>query len=61
MSSILDIDLDYFNLCQNPEQQFYELLNWGSCPIAFAVKKHHKAFSRWKDRVKKGILLLVVA
>jgi hypothetical protein len=56
MSSILDIDLDYFNLCQNPEQQFYELLNWGCCPIAFVVEKHHKAYSRWKDRVKRETL-----
>ncbi len=56
MSSILDIDLDYFNLCQNPEQQFYELLNWGCCPIAFVVEKHHTAYSRWKDRVKRGTL-----
>jgi hypothetical protein len=56
MSSILDIDLDYFNLSANPEQQFYELLNWGCCPIAFVVEKHHKAYSRWKDRVKRGTL-----
>ncbi len=29
MSSILDIDLDYFNLSDNSEQQFYERLEWG--------------------------------
>ena len=56
MSSILDIDLDYFNLIENPEQQFYELLNLGSCSIAFVVEKHHKTFSRWKGRVKRGTL-----
>jgi hypothetical protein len=54
MSSILDIDLDYFNLLENPEQRLHELLEWGDCPIAFVVEKHHKAYSRWKDRVKRG-------
>ena len=56
MSSILDIDLDYFSLCKNPEQQLYELLDWGGCPIAFVAEKHHEAFSRWKKRVKTGTL-----
>ena len=56
MSSILDIDLDYFNLIENPEQKLLELLNWGDCQIAFVVEKHHKAYSRWKDRVKRGTL-----
>jgi hypothetical protein len=56
MSSILDIDLDYFNLIENPEQKFLELLIWGDCQIAFVVEKHHKAYSRWKDRVKRGTL-----
>ena len=56
MSSILDIDLDYFNLSENPEQRLYELLDWGCCPVAFVVEKHHKAYSRWKNRVKKGTL-----
>lgn len=56
MSSILDIDLDYFNLIENPEQRLQELLDWADCPIAFIVKKHHKAYSRWKDRVKRGTL-----
>jgi len=56
VSSILDIDLDYFNLIENPEQRFHDLLDWGNCPIAFIVEKHHKAYSRWKDRVKRGTL-----
>lgn len=56
MSSILDIDLDYFNLIENPEQRLHELLDWGDCSIAFVVEKHHKAYSRWKDRVKRGTL-----
>ena len=56
MSSILDIDLDYFNLIENPEERLHELLEWGNCPIAFVVEKHHKAYSLWKDRVKRGKL-----
>jgi len=51
MSSILDIDFDYFNLSKNPEQRLYQLLHWGCCPIAFLVEKHHKVYSRWKNRV----------
>ena len=56
MSSILDIDLDYFNLIKNPEQKLLELLNWGDRPIAFIVEKHNKTYTRWKDRIKRGTL-----
>ena len=56
MSSILDIDLDYFNLIENPEQRLKEILDWGNHRITFVVEKHHKAYSRWKDRVKRGTL-----
>ena len=56
MSCILDIDLDYFNLIENPEKRLRELLDWGNRRISFIVEKHHKAFSRWKDRVKRGTL-----
>ena len=56
MSSILDIDLDYFNLIENPEKRLRELLDWGNRRIVFIVEKHHKAFSRWKDRVKSETL-----
>ena len=56
MSCILDIDLDYFNLIENPEKRLREILDWGNRRIAFIVEKHHKAFSRWKDRVKRGTL-----
>ena len=56
MSAILDIDLDYFNLIENPEQRLQELLNWGNRRIAFIVEKHHKSYSRWKDRIKRGTL-----
>lgn len=56
MSSILDIDLDYFNLIRDPEQRLLDLMNWGNRPIAFIVEKHHKVLPRWQDRVKRGTL-----
>lgn len=56
MSSILDIDLDYFNLINNPEQELSKLLTWGDCQIAFVVDKHHKAYARWKDKVNSETL-----
>ena len=56
MSSILDIDLDYFRLVANPLRRFEKLLEWAEAPIAFIVEEHHKAFARWKDRVRRGTL-----
>ena len=56
MSSILDIDLDYFRLVANPLRRFEKLLKWAEAPIAFIVEEHHKAFARWKDRVRRGTL-----
>ena len=56
MSSILDIDLDYFRLVTNPLRRFEKLLEWAGAPIAFIVEEHHKAFARWKDRVRRGTL-----
>ncbi|OPX37961.1 MAG: hypothetical protein B1H12_03495 [Desulfobacteraceae bacterium 4484_190.2] len=56
MSCILDIDLDYFNLIENPEKRLRELLDWGNRRIAFIVEKQHKTFSRWEYRVKRGTL-----
>ncbi len=56
MSSILDIDLDYFNLIKSSEQKLLKLLNWAGCPFAFVVEKHHKAYIRWKDWIKRGTL-----
>ena len=58
MSSILDIDLDYFNLIKEPVQRLNKLLNWANCPVAFIVEKHHKSFARWKDRIKRETLSL---
>ena len=56
MSSILDIDLDYFNLIDNPVQRFAQLLAWADCPLLFVVENHHEALRLWRNYVKKGIL-----
>ena len=56
MSSILDIDLDYFGLVADPLRRFEKLLAWGRVPVAFIVQQHHRAFTRLKDRVRRGTL-----
>jgi hypothetical protein len=56
MSSILDIDLDYFNLVKNPICHLEELLRWAACPVSFIVDRHNHAFARWKRRTESGSL-----
>jgi len=56
MSSILDIDLDYFNLVNAPMHRLKELLRWGKQPIAFAVERHHDALRRWRGMVERGLI-----
>lgn len=56
MYSILDIDLDYFNLITDPAQHFLQLLTWADCPVSIVVERHNHAFARWrKRRGKNGI------
>ena len=52
MSSILDIDLDYFVFTKNPFEKLDNLLMWGNRPVDFIVNEHHKAFIRWKQYVR---------
>jgi hypothetical protein len=56
MSSILDIDLDYFNEVENPEERLQELLAWADRPIGFITEQHHNAYSHWKYCIKRGAL-----
>ena len=56
MSSILDIDLDYFDQMDDPVQRLSQLLAWAACPVAFVVENHHEAFRRWMDCVDNGRL-----
>ena len=48
MSSLLDIDLDYFNLMDKPAERLERLLKWADCPISFIIRSHHVALRRWK-------------
>ena len=54
--SLLDIDLDYFNLMENPTGALEQLLVWASCPVSFIVERHNQAFARWRRRVRSGSL-----
>jgi hypothetical protein len=56
MSSILDIDFDYFNLVDNPVQRLEQLLAWADCPISFIAENHHEVLRWWRSCLKKGHL-----
>ncbi len=57
MSSILDIDLDYFSLLESPVQNLEKLLAWACRPVDLVVGKHNRAVTRWKRLVQRGALL----
>ena len=42
MSCILDIDLDYFRLFNDPIRRLDEVLEWARRPVDLTVDKHHK-------------------
>ena len=54
MSVILDIDLDYFTLFQQPVAELERLLTWAQRPVDFIVQHHHEAYRRWKRMVAAG-------
>ena len=56
MSSILDIDLDYFNLADDPGGQLRDLLSWANRPVDVVVERHHRVLRRWTGRVRRGTL-----
>ena len=53
MCSILDIDLDFFNLQDNPGQRLDDLLQWAKRPSDIIVEKHHKVLRHWDRLMKK--------
>jgi hypothetical protein len=53
LCSILDIDLDYFNLVKSPEQRLLRLLKWAGRPVDFFVEKHHAALKKWLTQIEK--------
>jgi hypothetical protein len=50
----MDIDLDYFNLMDNPAQKLVKLLAWADCPVSFMVENHHEALRRWVSYIDSG-------
>ena len=50
-SVILDIDLDYFALFDQPLRELERVLEWAERPVDFIVRHHHEAFLRWKRMV----------
>ena len=48
MSSILDIDLDYFGLVKEPARSLWRLLSWAGCPVSVVVDAHHHALREWR-------------
>jgi hypothetical protein len=53
MHSILDIDLDYFNLVENPMNALQDILRWAGRPVDFIVERHSHALPRWKQRLSR--------
>ena len=56
MSVILDIDLDYFGLVEQPIAELEKLLMWAGRPADVIVQHHHEAYARWKGMVRARIL-----
>ncbi len=56
MSSILDIDLDYFAIHPDPINKFDQYLKWGNKPIQFLVEKHHHNLRNWNKFIKRGFI-----
>ena len=54
MISILDIDLDYFNLITNPHRRLEKLLAWADCPVTVVVENHNEVIKKWKFKVTKA-------
>jgi hypothetical protein len=54
MYSILDVDLDYFNLAEDPASSFREILRWASRPVDLVVERHSQTFQYWKRRFRTG-------
>jgi hypothetical protein len=56
MTSILDIDMDYFNLLDDPLDRLNELLDWAKRPVDKVVDHHHKSLEYWKQALSKRSL-----
>ena len=56
MCSILDIDLDYFNIMENPAQRLNRLMAWSARPADFIVEKYYSVLEQWQEHIRKRCL-----
>ena len=56
MSCILEIDLDYFRLSNDPIRRLDEILGWARRPVDFIVDEHHKVLKYWDRAIAKGVI-----
>jgi len=56
MSSILDIDLDYFRLFDHPLDRLDKLLKWAERPVDAVFEQHHKALKFWSTAAQRGVI-----
>ena len=56
MSSLLDIDLDYFNLAHDPLGALSEILGWANRPVDVLAENHTDALRYWVKLVDSGRL-----
>jgi len=52
LSSILDIDLDYFNLVNNPVTSIGRLLAWAGRPVCIVAEDHAQVVKKWRRRLE---------
>lgn len=56
MTSILDIDLDYFRFFDDPLDQLHGLLHWARRPVDKVVEHHHESLEYWIATLAKRSL-----
>ena len=56
MSCILDIDLDYFRLFNDPIRRLDKVLGWARRPVDVIVDEHHKVLKHWDRAIGKGVI-----
>ena len=50
--SILDIDLDYFNLLSDPIVALHDLLTWAQRPVSVVVEHHSQVLHKWRHQLQ---------
>lgn len=56
MTSILDIDLDYFRFFDDPLDRLNELLDWANRPADRLVVRHHESLEYWTHAIHERSL-----